>query len=75
VSDKQFDVDVRGLSCPEPVIRTKQFLSTNFSGQAKVIADSRVSVENVTRMAKKSGFVCNVTEQDGNYLITISKQG
>ena len=47
-------IDARGLSCPEPVILTRQAMA---SGEAsyQVIVDNNTSKENVTRYAHHQG--------------------
>ena len=48
-------IDARGLSCPEPVILTRQAM---MSGEAayEVIVDNNTSKENVTRYAQHQGY-------------------
>jgi len=48
-------IDVRGLSCPVPVLRTKKAID----GGAKelyIVGSSQVSKENVIRLAESQGF-------------------
>jgi selenium metabolism protein YedF len=60
-------VDVRGLACPQPVIRTRSALLT--SGAVTAIVDSETARQNVTRMAEKSGYLVGAeTREDGIYL-------
>lgn len=51
-------VDVRGLSCPIPVIRTKKAMDAG-SAEILVIGDTEVSRENVQRLAKSQGYAVN----------------
>jgi len=41
------EVDARGLSCPEPVIRTKQAIESIEQGEIEVLLDEEVAKENV----------------------------
>jgi len=64
-------VDTRGLSCPEPVIKTKKALEKN--DELIVIVDEGAPLENVRRFAGSQ--LCTVKEdkkKDGIYL-TIKK--
>ena len=63
-------IDARGLSCPEPVILTRQAM---MSGEAayEVIVDNNTSKENVTRYAQHQGYKVAVTEQDGEFTLPL----
>ena len=65
-------IDARGLSCPEPVILTRQALA---SGEARyqVIVDNNTSKENVTRYAHHQGYQVQISEQDGEFALELSK--
>jgi tRNA 2-thiouridine synthesizing protein A len=66
------EVDARGLSCPIPVVKTKQALDKK-PDECCVIVDAFVQVENVTRLAESLGYVCS-SEQDGDiYRVTMKK--
>ena len=67
-----FEVDCRGLSCPEPVINTKRALKSNPNGVV-VLVDNRVPLENVTRVAHAMGYNATSVEKDGEWKITIKK--
>ncbi|MBO6106385.1 MAG: sulfurtransferase TusA family protein [Stomatobaculum sp.] len=65
-------IDARGLSCPEPVILTRKALA---SGDAsyKVIVDNHASKENVTRFAEHQGCRVTVSENDGEYTLSLER--
>lgn len=65
-------IDARGRSCPEPVILTKQSLEKDQSG-LKILVDSNVAVENITRFAENKGYSVNVKDYDEDFEITIKK--
>ena len=67
-----FEVDCRGLSCPEPVINTKRALKSNPDGVV-VLVDNRVPRENVTRFAHAMGYNATSVEKDGEWKIIIKK--
>lgn len=65
-------IDARGLSCPEPVILTRQAM---LSGEAAytVLVDNNTSKENVTRYAEHQGYSVQITEADGEFTLTLTK--
>ncbi len=65
-------IDVRGRSCPEPVIMTKNALDKNPSG-VKVLADAQVSVENIKRLVTNKGYNIVIEENKGEYTLNIKK--
>lgn len=65
------EVDVRGLSCPIPVVKTKKAMETNPKEEIIVLLDSNVSKENVIRLATSNGYKTNLEETGGEYRITI----
>jgi tRNA 2-thiouridine synthesizing protein A len=67
-------LDVRGLSCPEPVIRTKQALSDPVTSSLTVTADNVVAAENIKRLAKSMGLVITVAHDNNEFIITIAKE-
>lgn len=66
-------IDTRGKSCPEPVIMVSNALKSGESVY-EIMADNRVSVENITRFAKKAGYSVAV-EPDGDdeFKLVLSK--
>lgn len=65
-------IDARGLSCPQPVILTKQALQSGESDY-EVIVDNGTAKENVTRFATNAGYKVSVAEQDGDYHLQLKK--
>ena len=61
-------VDARGLSCPEPVIQTKNAMA---SGEAayEVLVDNVVAKKNVSRFAVHQGYQVDVKEQGEDFLL------
>lgn len=58
-------VDVRGLSCPMPVIRTKQAIDKGVK-DLLVLGSSSVSRENVSRLAISQGYQINMKVDEKN---------
>lgn len=65
-------VDARGLSCPEPVILTRNAMSGKENAY-QVVVDNVTACENVTRYAKSQGYQVAVAEKDGEFTLSISK--
>jgi selenium metabolism protein YedF len=60
-------VDARGLSCPQPVILTRNAMRE--SDAVTTIVDNETARQNVTRMAEKAGATVQVEQKaDGTYL-------
>ncbi len=65
-------VDARGLSCPQPVVLTRNALQTG-ELPIEVLVDTVTSRENVRRMAEKSGFQVRVEAVGEEFKLTITK--
>lgn len=50
------ELDLRGLTCPEPVLRTKKVIDDQTIQTVEVIVDSEVNVENLARLARSQSF-------------------
>jgi tRNA 2-thiouridine synthesizing protein A len=56
------EVDVKGLSCPIPVVKTKQAMEENPKATISVLIDSNVAKENVTRLAESKKYSVKIEE-------------
>ena len=65
-------VDCRGLSCPEPVLRTTQAMASG-AQSLEVQLNSEVAVENVSRLARARGFLVNRTEDAEGTVLHLSR--
>jgi tRNA 2-thiouridine synthesizing protein A len=66
------EVDARGLSCPIPVVKTKQAMESNPSDEIIVLINSNVAKENVTRLAESKKYsieVENTTKEEYKLLL------
>jgi len=68
------EVDVRGYSCPVPVVKTKKAMEENPGKELKVTLDTQTAVQNVTRLGKNSGYSV-ASSQDGEDYILVMKPG
>ena len=67
-------VDARGLSCPQPPMLTQEALQKMGKGTIEVLVDAITARENVSRLARNSGWNVTVEEQPGGvYRIILRK--
>jgi len=66
------NVDVRGLSCPLPVMQTKKALDGN-PDALTVLADSGTAKANVVHLLQDQGFAVRVDESGEEYRITATR--
>lgn len=67
-------VDVRGLSCPMPVIRTKKVMDQG-AQELLVVGTSQVAKENVLKLASSQGYRAEITlDGKDNWEMKLSRQ-
>jgi len=66
-------VDARGLTCPQPVLMTKEALEGLEEGMVTVLVDNVASRENVKRFAQRMGCTVEVAEKEGAFELRIVK--
>jgi TusA-related sulfurtransferase len=67
-------LDVRGLSCPQPALQTKQTIKKMDSGTVEVLVDTKTSRDNVSRLAQKAGWDVTIEEQpEGGFKLILRK--
>jgi len=66
-------IDVRGLSCPLPVVKVKNKLKELQEGTLEVLVDTGTAKDNVSRMANDAGWKVEIKEQEDEYLLIITK--
>ena len=70
----ELTVDARGESCPIPVVRAKQALSTIDEGTVLVLVDNRTAVTNLQSLAKSLGCESAVEEAaENDFTVRIDK--
>ena len=65
-------VDARGLSCPEPVVMTRNAMVSKETAY-QVLVDAIAAKENVTRYAMSQGYAVSVSENNGDFTLDITK--
>jgi tRNA 2-thiouridine synthesizing protein A len=68
------EVDVRGYSCPIPVVNTKKAIKDNPGKELTILVESAVSKENVTRLAQSEGYAAQVEEIDDGYKLVLKPE-
>jgi tRNA 2-thiouridine synthesizing protein A len=66
-------IDARGLSCPQPVVLVKKAIDKMGKGMLAVRVDTVTSKENVSRLARNSGFQVTVEEKEDEFILNLSK--
>ena len=68
------EVDARGQACPRPVIMTKKALDGIGEGIVTTIVDNEIANENISKLAKSSGYDFSVDKKsDKEYYVHITK--
>lgn len=67
------NLDCRGLSCPEPVIRTKKALEESNPESLNVLVSSESSRENVRKFAESRGYRAEIEKIEDYYSLIIFK--
>lgn len=65
------EVDVRGYSCPVPVVKTKKAMEENPGKELKVTLDTQTAVQNVTRLGKNSGYSVTASQEGEDYILVM----
>ena len=66
------EIDVRGFSCPIPVVKTKKAIEENPKEAVTVLVESAVSMENVSRLAQSQGYSVEVEEVEDCFQLRLS---
>jgi TusA-related sulfurtransferase len=66
-------VDARGLSCPQPVVVTKNKMDEIGKGTIEVTVDTATSRDNISRMATNQGWQVEVKEKEDEFLLVLTK--
>jgi TusA-related sulfurtransferase len=66
-------VDARGLSCPEPVIRTRKALTSVTGGRVDILVDTVTARENVSRYARSQGWTAEARDEGDHFVVSLKK--
>ena len=62
-------LDCRGLTCPNPVIKTKEMIDQGDVQQLTVLVDNAAAKENISRFLQRGGFQVSVEEREGVFAV------
>ncbi len=63
-------LNCRGLDCPQPVLRTKDFIEANTQVPAfTVVVDNAAAAQNVVRFVESQGFSASLEQKDDDFEI------
>ena len=65
------ELDVRGFSCPIPVVRTKKAFDENPNQPVTVLVETEVSKENVSRLAQRRGYSVKAKSIEDGYKLEL----
>ena len=66
-------IDARGLSCPQPVILTNRKIQEMRKGVFEILVDSDTSRENISRLARQTGWNIEVKRENDDYCLVLRK--
>ncbi|MBN2372971.1 sulfurtransferase TusA family protein [bacterium] len=66
-------VDARGLSCPQPVVLTRNKMKELGRGTFEVIVDTGTSRDNISRLAEHEGWKIECKEEGDEFILTLKK--
>jgi len=67
-------IDARGLSCPQPVILTNRKIKEMGKGVFEILVDTDTSRENISRLARQTGWQVEVNRVDEEYRLVLRKE-
>jgi selenium metabolism protein YedF len=67
------ELDLRGLSCPEPVLRTKKAIDDQTVSTVEVLVDDEVNVQNLERLARSQKLTFKKENHDGHFRIVLAR--
>ena len=68
------ELDLRGLSCPEPVLRTKKIIDDQAVSSVEALVDSEVNVQNLERLARSQKLFVRREPVGNHFKVSIDRQ-
>lgn len=66
-------LDLRGLSCPQPVFETKKAVEDPSFDSLEVVVDTKTSAENIQRLLTSMKGISYTIEEGEDFKVNISK--
>ncbi len=67
------EIDLRGLSCPLPVLKAKRLLEESSKKVVRVLVDRGAPFDNVSRLAEKKGCQVESKETDDGIELKLTR--
>lgn len=71
MNTKNIILDLKGLSCPQPVFETKKAIEDPEFGSITVLVDSKTSLENIKRLLTNRKDLQFFVKEEQDYAVTI----
>lgn len=68
------EIDARGLSCPAPVLQTKNTIEKNCLNSIRVLVDNEAAMQNVNRFLTSQDFEVSIQKKDAGFYVTGSRE-
>lgn len=66
-------LDLRGLTCPEPVLRTKKLIDDQSLSCIEILVDSEVNVQNLTRLGNSQKLTVLSESEDQHFKVVLQR--
>ncbi len=66
-------IDLRGLTCPEPVLRTKKLLDDKSIIKVEALVESEVNVKNLARLARSQRVSMSCSNEGDFYRVVLTR--
>jgi TusA-related sulfurtransferase len=66
-------LDLRGLACPQPVLKVRSALQASGGSTVRALVDSAAARDNVCRAAGTVGWTVSVTETEDGFLLVLAR--
>jgi selenium metabolism protein YedF len=66
-------IDLRGLPCPQPVLKAKKLLDDPNTNAVEALVDDQVNVQNLTRLARSLKCSVSVTSESDGFCVLIAR--
>lgn len=73
IAKQERQLDLRGLICPEPVLRTKKLLDDASVSKVEAVVDGEINVNNLSRLARSLKLNFASAPRDNNFVVTLER--
>jgi selenium metabolism protein YedF len=69
------EIDARGLSCPAPVLQTKDVVENEAPSSVNVLVDNEAASQNVTRFLESQNYSVSVEQEGADFRVAGKQEG